>query len=40
LNDELVFRQFEEIERKVESLIKICKAHEPPIQNLSQKLKA
>ena len=37
MNDELVFRQFEEIERKVESLIEICKAHEAT--NLELKLK-
>jgi protein-arginine kinase activator protein McsA len=40
LNDELVFRQFEEIERKVESLIKICKAHEATNSELKSKIKS
>jgi protein-arginine kinase activator protein McsA len=39
LNDELVFRQFEEIERKVESLIEICKAHETTNLELKSKIK-
>ena len=37
MNDELVFRQFEEIEQKLERLIEICKAHEAT--NLELKLK-
>lgn len=40
MNDELVFRQFEEIERKVESLIKICKAHEATNSELKSKIKS
>ena len=37
MSDELVFRQFEEIEQKLERLIEICKAHEAT--NLELKLK-
>ena len=37
MNDELVFRQFEDIEQKVDRLIEICKAHEAT--NLELKLK-
>ena len=37
MNDEVVFRQFEEIEQKLERLIEICKAHEAT--NLELKLK-
>ena len=38
MNDELVFRQFEEIERKVDSLIEICKAHEATNLELKSKI--
>ena len=39
MNDEVVFRQFEEIERKVENLIGICKAHEATNLELKSKIK-
>ena len=37
--DELIFRQFEEIEQKVERLIDICKAHEATNLELKEKIK-
>ena len=40
MDEELVFRQVEEIEQKVESLIKICKAHEATNLELKSKLKS
>jgi len=40
LNDEFVFRQFEEIEQKVERLIEICKAHETANLELKSKIKS
>ncbi len=40
MNDELVFRQFEEIEQKVERLIEICKAHEAANLELKLKIKS
>ena len=40
MNDELVFRQFEEIERKVDGLIEICKAHEATNLELKSKIKS
>lgn len=40
MNDELVFRHFEEIERKIESLIEICKAHEATNLELKSKIKS
>jgi len=40
LNDEFVFRQFEEIEQKVERLIEICKAHETANLELKLKIKS
>ena len=40
MDEELVFRQFEEIEQKVERLIKICKAHEATNLELKSKLKS
>ena len=40
MDEELVFRQFEEIEQKIERLIKICKAHEATNLELKSKLKS
>ena len=40
MNDEFVFRQFEEIEQKVERLIEICKAHETANLELKLKIKS
>ena len=40
MNDELVFRQFEEIERKVDRLIEICKAYEATNLELKSKIKS
>jgi len=40
LNDEFVFRQFEEIEQKVERLIEICKARETANLELKLKIKS
>ena len=40
MKDELVFRHFEEIEQKVESLIEICKAHEATNSELKSKIKS
>jgi len=40
LNDEFVFRQFEEIEQKVDRLIEICKAHEAANLELKSKIKS
>ena len=40
MNDEFVFRQFEEIEQKVESLIEICKTHETANLELKSKIKS
>jgi hypothetical protein len=40
LNDEFVFRQFEEIEQKVERLIEIFKAHETANLELKSKIKS
>jgi len=39
LSDELVFRQFEEIEQKLERLIEVCKAHEATNLELKSKIK-
>ena len=39
MNDEHVFRQFEEIEQKVERLIEICKAREATNLELKNKIK-
>ncbi len=39
MNDEVVFRQFEEIEQKVERLIDISKAHEAENLELKSKIK-
>jgi len=40
LNDELIFRDFEKIEQKVERLIEICKAHEAINLELKLKIKS
>ena len=40
MNDELVFRQFEEIEQKIDRLIEICKAHEATNLELKSKIKS
>ncbi len=40
MNDELVFRQFEDIEQKVDRLIEICKAHEATNLELKSKIKS
>ena len=40
MNDELVFKQFEEIEQKLERLIEICKAHEATNLELKLKIKS
>ena len=40
MNDEFVFRQFEEIEQKVERLIEICKARETANLELKLKIKS
>lgn len=40
MNDEFVFRQFEEIEQKVERLIEIFKAHETANLELKSKIKS
>jgi cell division septum initiation protein DivIVA len=40
LDDELVFKQFEEIERKVDRVIDICKAHEATNLELKSKIKS
>ena len=40
MNDEFVFRQFEEIEQKVERLIEICKARETANLELKSKIKS
>jgi len=40
LNDDLVFRQFEDIEQKVDRLIEICKAHEATNLELKSKIKS
>ena len=40
MNDEVIFRQFEEIEQKVERLIEICKAHEATNLELKSKIKS
>ena len=40
MNDELIFRQFEEIEQKVGRLIEICKAHEATNSELKSKIKS
>ena len=39
MSDELVFRQFEEIEQKLERLIEVCKAHEATNLELKSKIK-
>jgi hypothetical protein len=39
LSDESVFRQFDEIEQKLERLIEICKAHEAANLELKSKIK-
>ncbi|MDX2499230.1 MAG: hypothetical protein QNL14_01825 [Deltaproteobacteria bacterium] len=39
MNDGLIFRQFEEIEQKVERLIDICKAHEATNLEFKEKIK-
>ena len=40
MDEELVFRQFEEIEQKIERLIKICKAHEATNLEFKEKIKS
>ena len=40
MNDELVFRQFEDIEQKVDRLIEICKAHEATNLEFKEKIKS
>ena len=40
MNDELVFRQFEDIEQKVDRLIEICKANEATNLELKSKIKS
>jgi hypothetical protein len=40
LNDDLVLRQFEDIELKVERLIQICKAHEATNSELKSNIKS
>jgi hypothetical protein len=40
LNDESVFRQFEDIEQKVDRLIEICKANEATNLELKSKIKS
>ena len=40
MNDASVFRQFEEIEQKVEQLIEICKAREAANLELKSKIKS
>ena len=39
MSDALIFRQFEEIEQKVERLIDICKAHEATNLEFKEKIK-
>ena len=39
MNDASVFRQFEEIEQKLERLIEVCKAHEATNLELKSKIK-
>ncbi len=40
MNDELIFRDLEKIEQKVERLIEICKAHEATNLELKSKIKS
>ncbi len=40
MHDEFILNQFEEIERKVDRLIEICKAHEATTLELNNKIKS
>ncbi len=40
MDDELIFREFEIIEQKIERLIEICKAHEATNLELKSKIKS
>jgi uncharacterized coiled-coil DUF342 family protein len=39
LDNEVILQQFEEIEKKVERLIQICKSHEAANSELKEKIK-